>query len=153
MSITLKHGRQTLARASEVEADSFDLPRPIGVKHFDRKGRGVVAVRPIAAGELIERAPVVIIPAQDRAATDRTIVFTYVFMWEHDTVEQDLYTGTGRAGIALGLASLLNHSYTPNAEFIRHIDEYEIEIRASRDIAAGEEILIDYQMDLWFDPA
>jgi SET domain-containing protein len=61
--------------------------------------------------------------------------------------------GEGRAAIALGLTSLLNHSYEPNAEFVRHIDALELEIRALRHIRTGEEITIDYQMDLWFDPA
>lgn len=130
------------------------LERPlIAAKTFEKKGRGVVAVRDIPKRAVIERAPVLIIPNKDRAAVDRTIVFTYVFMWEHGTVEQELYNGEGRVAIALGLISLLNHDYHPNAEFIRHIDELEIEIRALRNIRAGEEVTIDYQMDLWFDPA
>lgn len=125
----------------------------VAVGWFERKGRGVVAVRDIPAHAVIERAPVLIIPAKDRSLADQTIVFTYVFMWEHGTTEQDLYDGSGRAAIALGLTSLLNHSYTPNAEFIRHIDDLEIEIRSLRPIRAGEEVTIDYQMDLWFAPA
>jgi SET domain-containing protein len=73
-------------------------------------------------------------------------------MWEHETTEQDLYRGEGRAAIALGLSSLLNHSYKPNATFLRHIDALELELISIRRIAAGEEVTIDYQMDLWFDP-
>jgi len=125
----------------------------IGVGHYPRRGRGVVALRDIPPDTVIERCPVLIIPAKDRFRTDATIVFTYVFMWEHGTTEQDLYQGFGRAGIALGLSSLLNHSYEPNAIFIRHIDELELELRSARRIAAGEEVTIDYQMDLWFDPS
>jgi len=125
----------------------------IGIRHFGSKGRGVIALRNIRAGTSIERCPVLIIPAEDRQRTDPTIVFTYVFMWEHGTTEQDLYNGAGRAGIALGLSSLLNHSYSPNAVFIRHIDALELELKTCRDVACGEEILIDYQMKLWFDPA
>ncbi len=125
---------------------------PIGVRHYPGRGRGVVALRDMPANSLIERCPVLIIPAQDRSLTDRTIVFTYVYMWEHKTVEQDLYRGEGRAAIALGLSSLLNHSFEPNATFIRHIDQLELELRSIRRIAAGEEVTIDYQMDLWFDP-
>ena len=124
----------------------------IGVKQFDKKGRGIVALRDIAKGRLIERCPVLVIPAEDRGRVDPSVVFTYVFMWEHGTTEQDLYAGTGRSAIALGLTSLLNHSYEPNAEFIRHIDALEIEVRARRLIRRGEEITIDYQMDLWFVP-
>ena len=124
----------------------------IGVKHFGVKGRGIVALRDIPAGTVIERCPVLIIPEQDRAQTDPSIVFTYVYMWEHGTTEQDLYTGKGRAAIALGMSSLLNHSYDPTAVFIRRIDDLELELRSRKSIAAGKEVTIDYQMKLWFDP-
>ena len=117
-----------------------------------RKGRGVIALQDIRAGELIERSPVLLIPGKDRRSVDPTVIFTYVFMWEHGTVEEDLYKHEGRAAIALGFTSLLNHSYAPNAVFHRHIDELLIDITAAQDIQAGEEITIDYQMTLWFDP-
>ena len=125
---------------------------PLRVLQMGKRGRGVVAEADIQAGTLIERSPVLVIPAGDRAAVDPTIVFTYVFMWEHDTVEEDLYRHEGRSAIALGYTSLLNHSYTPNCDFIRHIDEFAIDLVAHRDIAAGEELTIDYQMTLWFTP-
>jgi len=124
----------------------------IGVKDFGAKGRGIVALRDIPAGTVIERCPVLIIPEQERAQTDPSIVFTYVYMWEHGTTEDDLYTGKGRAAIALGMSSLLNHSYDPTAVFTRRIDELELELRSRKSIAAGEEVTIDYQMKLWFDP-
>jgi SET domain-containing protein len=124
----------------------------IGVRTYADKGRGVVALRDIPAGQLIERTPVLVIPDAERKITDRSIVFTYVYMWEHGTTEQDLYTGSGRAAIALGMSSLLNHSYEPNAIFVRKIDELELELRSSSSIAAGDEVTIDYQMQLWFDP-
>ncbi|MDR3516322.1 MAG: SET domain-containing protein-lysine N-methyltransferase [Azospirillaceae bacterium] len=124
----------------------------IGSAEFPGKGRGVVALVDLPADTLLERCPVLIIPDRDRQAVDPTIVFTYVFMWEHGTTEQDLYQHRGRAAIALGLTSLLNHSYTPNARFVRHIDERILEIWSETAIRAGDEITIDYQMDLWFDP-
>lgn len=117
-----------------------------------QKGRGIVSLQDIKAGELIERSPVLLVPHRDRSSVDPTIIFTYVFMWEHGTCEEDLYKHEGRAAIALGFTSLLNHSYNPNAVFHRHIDEMMIDILAARDIEAGDEITIDYQMTLWFDP-
>ena len=87
-----------------------------------------------------------IIPHADRAAVDPTVVFTYVFMWEHGTVEEDLYKHEGRAAIALGFTSLLNHSYTPNCAFIRYIDDLVIDLVAAQTIEAGD------QMTLWFTP-
>ncbi|NNM71519.1 SET domain-containing protein-lysine N-methyltransferase [Enterovirga aerilata] len=125
---------------------------PLRILQMGRRGRGVVAEADIPAGALIERSPVLVIPASDRAAVDPTIVFTYVFMWEHGTVEEDLYRHEGRSAIALGYTSLLNHSYAPNCDFVRHIDELAIDLVARRDIQAGEELTIDYQMTLWFTP-
>jgi SET domain-containing protein len=122
------------------------------VKDFGARGRGIVALEDIEPGRLIERSPVLIIPAEQRAAIDRTIIFTYVFMWEHHTVEEDLYKHEGRSAIALGYTSLLSHSYEPNCIFVRHIDELFIDVFAKRPIKAGEELTIDYQMTLWFDP-
>lgn len=86
---------------------------PLRIARMGRRGRGVVAERRIEAGKLVERSPVLIIPHADRAAVDRTVVFTYLFMWEHGTVEEDLYKHEGRAAIALGFTSLLNQSYGP----------------------------------------
>ena len=125
---------------------------PLRIAHLGRRGRGVVAERRIEPGELVERSPVLVIPHADRAAVDPTVVFTYVFMWEHGTVEEDLYRHEGRAAIALGFTSLLNHSYAPNCAFVRHIDDLAIDLVALRAIEAGEELTIDYQMTLRFTP-
>jgi uncharacterized protein len=122
------------------------------VKDFGHRGRGIIATEDIEPGQLIERSPVLIIPPAERAVLDQTIIFTYVFMWEHLTVEQDLYKHEGRSAIALGYTSLLSHSFQPNCTFIRHIDELFIDVFANRLIRAGEELTIDYQMTLWFVP-
>jgi SET domain-containing protein len=125
---------------------------PLAVRDFGIRGRGIVALENIEPGCLIERSPVLIIPSEQRAAVDKTIIFTYVFMWEHHTVEQDLYNHIGRSAIALGYTSLLSHAYEPNCIFVRHIDEFLIDVFARRPIRIGEELTIDYQMTLWFNP-
>ena len=130
----------------------LDLRARLSISDFGRRGRGVVAEETIEPGRLVERSPVLIIPSDDRAAVDKTVIFTYVFMWEHHTVEQDLYKHSGRAAIALGYTSLLSHSSNPNCGFVRHIDELFIDVFAKRLIQVGEELTIDYQMTLWFDP-
>jgi hypothetical protein len=124
----------------------------LAVKDFGMRGRGIVALEDIEPGRLVERSPVLIIPSDERPAVDKTIIFTYVFMWEHDTIEEDLYKHQGRSAIALGYTSLLSHSDSPNCIFVRHIDELVIDVFAQRLIRPGEELTIDYQMTLWFDP-
>jgi SET domain-containing protein len=125
---------------------------PLRVVSAGKRGRGVVAEREIAEGELVERAPVLIIPEADRAAIDPSTVGNYIFMWEHDTVAQDLYAQTGRAAVVLGYTSLVNHSDAPNCDFIRHIDALALDLIALRAIAPGEELTIDYGLTLWFTP-
>ena len=124
----------------------------LAITDFGARGRGVVALKDLASGQLVERSPVLIIPSRDRPVVDNTVIFTYVFMWEHHTSEQDLYNHRGRSAIALGYTSLLSHSFEPNCIFVRHIDEQLIDVFAKRPIRAGEELTIDYQMTLWFDP-
>ena len=142
-------GTEVLLRApAPVDA----VRAPLAIRDFGIRGRGIVALEDIEPGRLVERSPVLIIPSDQRPDVDKTIIFTYVFMWEEHTVEQDLYKHSGRSAIALGYTSLLSHSYEPNCIFVRHIDELLIDVFATRTIRAGEELTIDYQMTLWFDP-
>jgi len=115
-------------------------------------GRGVEALRAIRAGEVIERSPVILVPEHDRVAVDASNVGSYIFMWEHDTTGEDLYSQKGRAAVVLGYTSLINHSPDPNCTIVRYIDALAIDLIALRDIAAGEELRIDYHMTLWFTP-
>lgn len=108
------------------------------------KGRGVFAENNIQKGEMIERAPVLVLPDEQWQYINRTLLFSYCYSWHQETA------------LALGFGSLYNHSYTPNAYYVKRYEEAEIDIVALRDIAAGEEILINYNGDpndkdaLWF---
>lgn len=129
------------------EADSGDMScdhAMLYLAELPGKGRGVFAQRQIHGGELIERAPVIVVPAGQWEAMDKTILFEYFFAWgEH-------------SAIALGYGSLYNHSYRPNARYVKLLAEQVIEFYALRDIQPGEEILINYNVDpaddspLWF---
>lgn len=98
-------------------------------------GRGVVTLRPIARGERIERAPVIELTPQERAALGTTRLARYYIEWGPDS---------SHAAIVLGYGSLYNHSFEPNAEYEFHEQELAIEYTALRDIASGEEITINY---------
>ena len=102
------------------------------------KGRGVFTDSPIAEGELIEACPVLELPAEDRDALRATGLYDYYFDWGEDG--RDL-------ALALGLGSLYNHSFSPNARYLKRLRQRLIEVVALRAIEAGEEILINYNGD------
>ena len=99
------------------------------------RGRGVIALHPIARGERIERAPVIELTPHERAALGTTRLARYYFEWGPDS---------SHAAIVLGYGSLYNHSFEPNAEYGFHEQELAIDYIALRDIASGEEITINY---------
>lgn len=104
------------------------------------KGRGVFARAPIAAGALIEAAPVVVVPAGQIALLDKTILHDYYFRWDDD----------GAGAVALGIVSLCNHSRRPRARVRRNHALAVLDLLALVSIAPGDEISIDYNCRLWF---
>ena len=118
------------------------------VRETASRGRGVFALAAIPAGTLIESADVIPIPREEMGAIESCILADYDFRWGQD----------GREGaIALGYGSLYNHSYTPNAHYVKHLDRRSIDFIALRDIAAGEEIRTNYNGEpgskkmVWFE--
>ncbi|MEH2022538.1 SET domain-containing protein [Nostoc sp.] len=110
------------------------------------KGRGVFAQKRFFKGEIIERVPVVVIPAEQVEFLDKTTLGNYYYDWEDKA-----------AAIALGLSSLINHSYHPNSYYVKNFAEGELDLIAYRDIEAGEEITANYngspddKSPIWFD--
>ncbi len=110
------------------------------------KGRGIFAHQDFAKGELIETAPVIVIPKQQVKLIVKTLLLNYYFAWHGES-----------GAIALCFASLFNHSYHPNALHIEKIAKSVIEIIAHQDIRKGQEITINYngqvddQSPVWFD--
>lgn len=108
------------------------------------KGRGVFAKQLIRQGEIFERAPVIVLPARDWESIERTVLFNYCYGWGDDSA------------LVLGLGSLFNHSYQPNALYTHRFEEEMMEYSALRDIYPDEEITINYNGDpldldpLWF---
>lgn len=116
----------------------------IEVRRADNRGkggRGVFAIKPIASGTLIERVPVLLIPKQqvfgdNEIARRATFISWYVFEWEGITKREYV-------ALALGYASIYNHSYDPNARVERLAPDL-LEVYARHDIAEGDEIFINY---------
>ncbi len=114
------------------------------IRNDKLKGRGVFASATIAAGTLIEAAPVIIVPASECALLDQTILHDYYFHWDGDP------DGEGRGAVALGLVALCNHSRRPRARVGRNLAQGTLDLVALVTIPAGEEVTIDYNCPLWF---
>src|SRR5436305_8428810 len=119
------------------------------VRSRSGKGRGVFAASRFACGEIIETAPIILIPAEQWPHIEPTVLALYIYNFG-PTAEQE------HAAIALGYGSLYNHSYQPNAKYIKDWDRQLIHFVAVRDIAEGEEITLNYnglpedQKPIWF---
>ncbi len=139
-----------MAGSTARDRRACDSLRPVANDHLEirsdaAKGRGVFARAPIAAGGLIEAAPVIIVPAAECPLLDRTILHDYYFHWDGDP------DGEGRGAVALGLVALCNHSRRPRARVRRNFAQGTLDLIALVPIAAGEEITIDYNCPLWFE--
>lgn len=112
------------------------------------KGRGVFTSAGITANSVIEIAPVVVMSHDERKLLDQTLLHDYIFEWGEDTQE---------CCLALGWASVYNHSYTSNCTYDMDYDENTITIQTVREIKAGEELTINYNgtwdnnKKVWFD--
>lgn len=105
------------------------------VKETPDKGRGVFATRKISQGSFIERAPLLILSAEEWKQIASTNLYHYAFDWGVDGAQ---------AALALGLGSMYNHDITPNVYYLRRPSERSLDFFALRDIQPGEELLINY---------
>lgn len=123
---------------------------PIGlhIAEIPGRGRGVLAARAFAAGERIECAPVVVLPSVDSALLQGRLLDSYWFWWDAE-----------HRALGLGCASLYNHACPANARFERDAAARTLTFTAVRNIAAGQEITINYHGEpddassVWFDLA
>jgi SET domain-containing protein len=116
------------------------------LRDTETKGRGIFAQQDFAKGDLIETSAVIVIPKQQVKLITKTVLLNYYFGWHGES-----------GAIGLGFASLFNHSYHPNAVYIKNFAKSVIDIIAYKDIRKGQEITINYngQVDdvspVWFD--
>jgi SET domain-containing protein len=125
---------------------AFTQSDAIEVKRVKGKGRGVFARRLIRKGEVIEKVPVIVLPAEEIGGGPHGAgLAAYCFKW-----------GRGKAALALGYGSLYNHSYRPNARYDDVGPQTKV-FTALRDIAPGQEITVNYngkprsRSAVWFE--
>lgn len=144
-SYALKTGTTQQIDAVRLDAEGKTLS--LEVRETPGKGRGVFALKAFRYGDVVERSPVIVLPAQQWQRCENTNLHNYAFGWGPNQDE---------AAIALGFGSLFNHSYEPNAFYRKQLDDGVIEFMALGDIRAGEEITVNYngspygKMPVWF---
>ncbi|MEP6845423.1 MAG: SET domain-containing protein [Panacibacter sp.] len=114
----------------------------------DKRGRGIFASKNIPGNTIIEISPVLVLSAKERAAIEKTRLFSYIFEWGK----------TRKQGcLALGYISLYNHAYESNCDYEMDFEHRLVTIRTVRKIIRGEELFINYnahptdKTQVWFD--
>lgn len=107
------------------------------------RGRGVFTTEPIESGTTIEIAPVLVLKALDREKVEQTLLYDYIFEWGEDHKS---------AAVALGYASIYNHTKLANCKYDMDYEYQTISIITLRDIEQGEELFINYNGEGGADP-
>ena len=118
------------------------------IETTEQKGRAVFTHEKIAAGTVIEIAPVIVMSKEDRKHLDKTLLHDYIFEWGK---EKD------KCAMALGFVPIYNHSYKSNCEYFMDFEDDTILVKTVKAIKKGEELTINYNGDwddkkkVWFD--
>jgi SET domain-containing protein len=118
------------------------------IMETDQRGRGVFTTEAIPAGTTIEIAPVIVLNPSERAVVDSTLLHDYIFEWGIDEKQ---------AAVALGYASIYNHSVDANCKYDMDFEHKTIQIQTNREVAVDEELCINYNGDgvtdkaVWFE--
>lgn len=120
----------------------------IELKRIPGKGLGVFATRDFDTGEIIESCPVLTMSPTERKWAEKTILNHYIYPWK----------STRGASLVLGYGSIINHSFTPNADWKQNFKTISMVYRAIKPIKKGEEITVNYNGEPddmspidWFD--
>lgn len=118
------------------------------IKEVKGKGRGVFSSVPIQAGEVVEACKMLVLPAKDYDLLTASYLIDYIFFIDKDA---------SIVGLATGFGSLYNHAAPANATHKTYQEDSRVDIIALWDIAADEEICINYHGSFddsstnWFD--
>lgn len=105
-------------------------------------GWGVFAAEDIAAGTVIERAPILVLDPVD---TSNPPLNDYVFAVTYDK-RSSLY---GQLAMVLGWGSLFNHADDPNVEHRIVLETRLFEFVTVRAIPAGDQCFVSYGAEWW----
>ena len=105
------------------------------LRELPAKGRGVFCSHDIAAGDIIEICPVIVVPGKDVDLLYSTALLHYCFYFNQD--ENTL-------SLVMGFGSMYNHRQYPNAVFILDREQQQMIFTAREHIPAHTEICINY---------
>jgi SET domain-containing protein len=115
-------------------------PPDVYVADTGTMGLGVFAARAFRAGELVEEAPVLVLRSGQDALP--MLLRQRTFSWGELTGTRD-----GSEAIVWGYGSLYNHASPSSLEFAARPETGTMVYRAARDIAADEELTLNYEGD------
>jgi SET domain-containing protein len=119
-------------------------PKKICVKNSPVHGLGIFATEKIIAGELIEECPILSLPM--KFGETSSLFIDYRFNWPSGSSQWEEQV------VALGFASLYNHSESPNAYWFSVSEKRTFQFVASRDIEVDEEVFVWYgDSNYWND--
>ena len=98
--------------------------------------RGLLADADIKKGQVIERCPLILVGMDQLQPLSQTVLWRYHYEWN-----------ARNNCIVLGYGSLYNHSYRPNVRYGFNYQGQCLVFTALRQIAAGEELMINYNYD------
>jgi uncharacterized protein len=110
------------------------------------KGRGVFALKLFLPNDTIEVCPILKFENERWDDVAKSNIRNYAFAYDNVSTI-----------IALGYGSLYNHSYSPNAYYVKGQSNDTLDIVALARIAPGQEIFINYNSNpydkspLWFE--
>ena len=122
----------------------------VEIREAGARGRGVFAKIDIPEGTLLEECPVLVLPSEQIAALELTLLGDYYFRWGGQGDED---------AIALGFGSLYNHADEPNAMYVRKLEARTLAFYSVCAISSGEEIRVSYnggfgdRTPVWFEQA
>lgn len=112
----------------------------IEVRSSPIHGRGVFASRPIPAGAPFHTAHLLIFGADQHAALQQTAASHYVFHVRDDPIASPAAV----TGLAMSPISFINHARDASCTFAIDEAAMTVTFTAQCEIAAGEELTIDY---------
>lgn len=118
------------------------------IKEVKGKGRGVFSFVAIKADEVIEACKMLVLQPEDYDLSSASFLINFSFYIDRDK---------SVVGVATGFGSLYNHAAPANATHKIYGEDNRVDIIALRDIAADEEICINYHgafddmSTTWFD--